>query len=214
MSVAATKKFTGQLSSMARDGNKATAKFKIGSGLLDTTLPKFTRGPLCSHLSGSNDGTFLISAGCTLLRTDWKFTAKIGGPISSAYPFNVYLTNLARASGAAPTFFANWFVPGMLVWGTGVNVKRRMIVASATPIAGALMVTLDDYFTSLPVIGDDVVLFPACDGTTLTCKAYDATNNSTGKFDNYVNFGGNPFTPTYNPSTTGLPDLNQNGAKK
>jgi hypothetical protein len=217
MSIAASSAklmFSGEFSKHSRDGNKLNARFKLGPGLFDSMLPKFSRGVMCNYLTGSNDGTFLISAGCSLLRSDWKFTAKVGGPISSAYPYHLYLTNLARVVGPAPTFFANWFVPGMIEWGAGANINRRMIIASATPVAGALMVTLDDYLKTIPVVGDDVVLYPGCDGTTGACKAYDVNDNPTGKFDNYDNFGGNPFTPVNNPSTTGLPDLNQTGAKK
>ncbi len=207
--------FSGEVNQIQRTGNKVTASCGIGPALLDNPLPALTKGKLCNHVKGSNSaGTFLISTGCTLLKDDWKFTAKIGAPISSAYPYTVYLTNLARVAGAAPTFFVNWFGFGRIEWGVGADLQRRSIIASTVPVAGALSVVIHRYFGSLPPLNADVVLYPGCPGTTQACKAYDATDNPTGKFDNYVNFGGSPFTPAGNPSTSGQPNLNLGGGKK
>ena len=55
---------------------------------------------------------------------------------------------------------------------------------------------------------------PGCDGIYTTCQAYDSANNPTGKFNNYLNFGGEPFTPGVNPSAVGQFNLGLNGAKK
>lgn len=77
-----------------------------------------------------------------------------------------------------------------------------------------MTLTLHRYFKSLPILGDGLVIYPGCDGLYTTCQAYDAVINPTGKFNNKVNFGGEPFTPIANPSANGLPILNTQGSKK
>lgn len=206
--------FSGQVPEVQRAGNKLSCKGKFGSALFDTNLPIFVRSTTCNHLKGSNDGTFLISAGCSLLKANWEFTALVGGPLSVNYPFTVYLTNLARTIGAAPTFFANFFALGYIEWGAGAAIQRRAITTSTNVVAGALQVNLHRYFKGVPNIGDTVKLYPGCDGTAGTCKAYDVSTNELGKFDNYLNFGGNPFMPVADPSASGQPNLNQQGGKK
>jgi hypothetical protein len=207
--------FTGDASTPSRQGNILKVKCKMGSSLLDTQLPFFIRGVRCNHLRGSNaDGSFLISAGCTLLKANWKFTAQVTPPLFAIFPFTLNLTDLARATGANPAFFANWFAPGVIEWGNGAAIQRRAIIGSTVPVAGAFAVTLHRYFNGVPNIGDTVVLYPGCDGIYTTCKAYDAANNPTGKFDNFPNFGGEPFTPVANPSVTGQKNLGVSGGKK
>jgi hypothetical protein len=207
--------FTGDCSSVAREGRKITVKGRTGSGLLDSPLPLFLRGRICNHLRGSNvDGSFLISAGCSLLKADWMFTAEVGGPVSAAYPYTIHLSDLARASGPAPDYFADWFAGGWVEWGAGANIQRRQIVGSTVPAGSALAITLHRYWTGIPLIGDPVTLYPGCDGTYETCKAYDAADNPLGKFDNKPNFGADPFAPIGNPSLTGQPNLGVQGGKK
>jgi hypothetical protein len=206
--------FTGDCSSVGREGRRISAKCGAGGGLLDSPLPFFLRSRLCNHLRGSNDGSFLISAGCTLLKADWTFTAEIAGPVSAAYPYTLQLSALARVSGAAPTYFEDWFAGGWIEWGAGASVQRRQIVGSTAVAGNALAVTLHRYWTGIPLIGDPVTLHPGCDGTFETCKAYDATDNPLGKFDNKPNFGADPFAPIGNPSLTGQPNLGVQGGKK
>lgn len=218
--------FTGEVSSIDRKGRKLTARCKLGNGLFDTQLPVFLKGVMCSHLRGSpGDGSHLISQGCTgpdaiMLKASWKFTAKIAAPISADFPFILNLSTLtgvgvkAAAAIAANAVFLNWFAYGTVEWGVGNEKKVRPILGSTVPVAGALALNLKRYFPSLPPLNDVVTIYPGCDGMFSTCKAYDAAANPTGKFGNDLNFGGDPFTPIGNPSTTGLPNLNMGGTKK
>lgn len=217
--------FTGDVAQPGRTGNKVKAQCRFGSSIFETMLPRLVRGVSCAHLGGSNnDGSFLISAGCTLVKADWKFTGVVAGPVSGAYPFSLLLNTLtgvgtkAAAALSGGGVFANWFGPsGWVEWvpgGVAANMQRRSVVGSTAPVAGAITLTLHRYFNGLPNIGDMVAFYPGCDGQYSTCKAYDGGNNPTGKFNNGVNFGGEPFTPAANPSTVGAATLNVSGAKK
>jgi hypothetical protein len=179
------------------------------------------RGTMCNFLNGANnDGSFLISQACTLLKANWKATALVIAPVGNAFPFTLHLNTLTgvgadiTASIGAARVFANFFANGWIEWGAGAAIQRRLIIGSTAPVAGALNLTLHRYFSALPNVGDTVTLYPGCDGLAATCKAYDAVTNPAGKFNNYLNFGGEPFTPIANPSTSGQPNLNTRGAKK
>ncbi|HLX68855.1 MAG TPA: phage BR0599 family protein [Verrucomicrobiae bacterium] len=218
--------FTGDASAPSRDGNKIKMKCKMGPALLGSQLPIFLRGVQCSHLRGSNaSGLNLISAGCTgpdniMLRANWKATGLVAGPLSAGFPYTLSLSNLVGTGAnvasalAGNTVFANWFANGFVEWGAGANIQRRMIVGSTVPAGSALSLTLHRYFNGVPNIGDSVSLYPGCDGLYTTCKAFDSANNPTGKFNNYQNFGGQPFTPVSNPSMAGLKQLGVQGTKK
>jgi len=225
--------FTGDCSAPSRKGNRISVKCKLGPALFETQLPRMVRGTMCNHLGGSNnDGSFLISAGCNgsdniMLKANWQFSAIVAAPVSNGFPFGLNLNTLTgmgargAASLAGGAVFANWFANGWIEWGAGAAIQRRMIIGSTLPVAGVLAVTLHRYFSAMPNIGDVVTLYPGCDGLFATCLAYDGGSNPTGKFNNSSdgtpgksNFGGEPFTPIANPSTSGQPNLGTQGGKK
>lgn len=218
--------FSGEVASLSRQGNNLSCKCKFGSGIFETQMPVLVKGTLCPHLRGSpGDGTHLISQGCTgpdavMKSSNWKFTASVANPINAAFPFLLKVSGLAGSGAAAIAalasgrVFVNWFSYGWIEWGVGNKIQRRQIVTSTVPGAGIIEVNLHRYFSSVPVFGDAVVLYPGCDGQVSTCKAYDVGTNPTGKYGNYPNFGADPFTPTGNPSVTGLPVFNVRGGKK
>ena len=212
--------FTGDCSRPRRTGSKFTMSGRFGPALLETELPRMVRGTSCNNLGGSNDGSFLISAGCTLLKSAWKFTGLVHSPLSAAYPYSLSLGTLtgvganAAAALAGSGIFANWFANGWVEWGAAAAIQRRAIVGSTTISGGVIALSLHRYFNGLPSIGDTVTFYPGCDGQYGTCKAYDVSLNPTGKFNNGLNFGGEPFTPATNPSTAGQVDLGVSGAKK
>jgi hypothetical protein len=208
--------FTGTVTKPRVRGKKLLATLVPGGVAFDQQAPRFVLGPLCNHVIGSNaDGGFLMSFGCGLLKTDWKFTANVTTPISAAHPFELNLDGLARVTGSAPTYFADWFANAILEWGTGANIQRRRVITSTTVTAGALTVTLDRWFTGAgPADNDAVVLYPQCDGRRETCKAYHVSTNPAGKFNNDDNFGGHPFIPQGNPSAYDQTSLSGAGGKK
>lgn len=218
--------FTGDASAPSRDGNKIMMKCKMGPALLSSQLPTILRGVQCSHLRGSNaSGLNLISAGCTgpdtvMLKSNWQATALVAGPISAGFPYALNLSSLTgtgagiTAALAGNQVFLNWYANGFIEWGAGASIQRRMIVGSTIPAGGVLSLTLHRFFSAIPNIGDSVTLYPGCDGLYTTCKAFASGTNPTGKFNNYNNFGGQPFTPVTNPSMAGLSQLGTQGSKK
>ncbi|HZQ46702.1 MAG TPA: phage BR0599 family protein [Verrucomicrobiae bacterium] len=214
--------FTGDASATSRQGNVIKAKCKFGPSVLESQLPPMIRGTICNHLKGTNaDGSFLISAGCTLLKADWKFTGLVTAPLSAAFPFALHVgtltgvgTNAAASIAVSGAIFKDFFANGWIEWGAGAAIQRRGVIGSTLLAGGGVILTLHRYFNGVPNIGDTVTIYPGCDGVFTTCKAFDAGTNPTGKFDNYLNFGAEPFTPIANPSTTGIPNVPVQGGKK
>ena len=195
--------FKGETTKPGRSGSKLTPTLTPQGRRMDTLVPTVMRGVQCPWM--------VYSPGCGLDRANWKFTAAVANPVSSAWPFELKLSGLARAVGSAPSYFTDWFAPGWIEWGSGADLQRRGILASTNPVSGALTVTLSRWWTGAgPSVGDTVSLYPGCDKLAATCKAYNAGNNPTGKFDNYRpavataggGFGGLPFMPANNQSAT------------
>jgi hypothetical protein len=213
--------FFGDATTPVRKGNKITLTCEFGPSLLNTFLPRLLKATTCSHVGGSNnDGSFLISAGCTLLKADWKFTAQVANPVSSAFPFTLNYSSFAGAGAsataalAANAVFLNFLAGGWVEWKSGANIQRRQIVGSTVPTVGAGSLTLHRWFSATPLNTDALVIYPGCDGLWTTCQAYNSGTNPTGKFNNKVNFGGEPFRPAINPSMNGLVSSGVNTAKK
>ncbi len=186
--------FTGELTRISRVGSKLTPTLTPQGRRMDQLVPAVVRGVQCPWM--------VYSAGCGLDRDDWEFTAEVDSPVSSAWPFALKLTSLARTVGSVPTYFANWFAGGWIEWGTGAALQRRGILTSTDPVSGALTLTLSRWWTGAnPVAGDPVKLWPGCDKLATTCMAYNKGANPLGKFDNYRpavptasgGFGGKPF---------------------
>lgn len=219
--VEATVLFSGEVTKPRVKGKKILATLVPGGVAFDQQVPRFVLGPLCNHLVGANpDGGFLMSYGCGLLKADWKFTAAVTTPISSAHPFELEVDGLAgdgadaAAALAASAVFANWFANGIVEIGSGSSVQRRRVLASTAPSGGAVTLTLNQWFTTSPADNDPVVLYPQCDGRRVTCQAYHVTTNPEGRFDNDDEFGGHPFIPHGNPSAHDATDLTAAGGKK
>jgi hypothetical protein len=206
--------FTGQVTKADIRGTNATFTLTPGGLRFDEVLPRLTRSPMC--------WATLFHDGCNLVKADWKCSAAVSGPVSSAYPYQVNLSMLAGVGASASTalgvsgaVFTNWFARGWIEWtpGGGGPTQRRSILANTAPSGSALTVTLDRWFNGSPSGGDSVVLYPGCDGQRFTCQAFNATTNPTGKFNNFVNFRGAPFTPPGNPAMIKRSSGNS-GAKK
>ena len=204
--------FIGDCAKPSRQGRKITVKCTGGSAVYESQVPRMIRGTVCNHLGGSNDGTFLISAGCTLLKAVWKFTGIVVAPVSAAYPYQINLNTLtaidvgtaAAITAGTIVLFSDFFALGWIEWGAGADVQRRQIIGSTVPVAGAATLKLHKYFLGAgPQIGDTITFYPGCDGSYTTCKIYDFATNPRGKLNNYPNFGAEPFTPPGNPSLLG-----------
>ncbi|MBN8245874.1 MAG: phage BR0599 family protein [Verrucomicrobia bacterium] len=188
----------GEVDKAALRGERITGYLSPGGRLLSQQAPRFEVGPSCNHA--------LFSVGCGLVRASWQHTALINGAPTAAYPFSVALDGLARTTGPTPTWFADWFAHGVLEIGTtgAAGWQRRWILTSTAPVSGALTVQLHKPLDPLPADNAAVVLYPGCDLTEATCRAYHASTNPRGKFDNFAAFGGHPQVPASNPSLVKL----------
>jgi hypothetical protein len=186
----ATVFWQGTLESCDFDGPKARLTVGPPLPLLRAGCPRRLFQPQCNHV--------LFDAGCGLNRADWQIAATV----YSASGNSVTLANFSRPGGLPAGFGAvsGWFDGGELQRGSD---GTRFHVASSTALDSnsRLTVTLangpeTDAFTP----GESVTLVPGCNGFEETCKAYHATNNPKGRFDNWLNFGGFPFMPWENPA--------------
>jgi uncharacterized phage protein (TIGR02218 family) len=100
-------------------------------------------------------------------------------------------TDSRHFSGTGLTAVANYWAPGYLVWTLGQNTGLKMDVkVSGAGTASPSVATTFEIFLGMPfdiAIGDQFDIFPGCDGKLSTCKT---------KFNNVVNFRGEPYTPT------------------
>lgn len=186
--------FTGEITKAGAKGSTLKATATPGGRRFDDQLPRLTKGPDCAHT--------LFDTGCGLAKSDWHFTGVVAaGGSGATWPYTLNVASLARTTGATPTYFANWFALGWVEWTpSGGVTQRRPIIASTTPSGGALTLTLKRWWNGSPANGDALVLYPGCDLQCATCQAYQAQNNPTGKFNNWLNFGGDPFMPAGDPS--------------
>lgn len=197
--------FTGEVVRVGVKGKIVSARGQAGGSVFDRQVPRFRLQTGCNHT--------LFDTGCGLAKAAWKFTAKIGDPGDPGYPFEFELTDLARVSGPAPAFFEHWFAGGWIELGAGPTWRRLPILRASNVSAGTLTVTLSRDPDPFPEEGEDVVLYPGCDGRWETCGAYHGTNNPQGKFDNRLNFGGHPFVPVANPSLVKVSESVAGGKK-
>lgn len=195
--------FRGEVLAPKVSGWMITADALPFGSLFDQMLPRGVIGPVCNWRKGPSKtpaGTFLMSPACGLLRADWQFLANILNPGTPGWPFTFTLNNLARVTGPTPTYFAQWFAGGWMEFGSGATYQRHSIVDSSAVSGGQVTVTLTRDPTPFPIVGDLVLLYPMCDGRAVSCKAYNASTNPEGRFNNFPNFGGHPLVPVSNPS--------------
>lgn len=207
--------FNGTLAKVSKRGKEIDPTFNAGPAIMENQLPHMVRGTMCNHVTGgigTNADDFLISVGCgqanggvALTRTNFKCTAKVKAPVSSAFPYTLNLDTFAAAGAAPLPTTADYFAFGWVEWKTGTDIQRRAIIGSTAPVAGVLALTLHRWFQGNPSVGDNIALYPGCDGMRSTCI---------NKFLNDKNFGGEPFSPIGNPSLTKLADNPAAGAKK
>ncbi|MBN8249600.1 MAG: phage BR0599 family protein [Verrucomicrobia bacterium] len=188
----------GEVDKAALRGDRISGLMTPGGRLMSQQAPRFEVGPGCNHA--------LFSGGCGLAKADWVHTALVNGTPSAAYPITLAVDGLARTTGPTPDYFADWFAHGWAEFGAPGTAawQRRWILTSTAPVGGALVLTLHKAFDPLPADNAAVVLYPGCDLMPATCRAYHASTNPWGKFNNFVHFGGHPEVPPSNPSLVKL----------
>jgi uncharacterized phage protein (TIGR02218 family) len=106
-------------------------------------------------------------------------------------PFTTHATitevtsrKIFKVSYTDPQVVADWFDGGRALFTSGSNGGRAIEVKDFTIGDGTIELFLATPF--MPAIGDTLDLTPGCDKRRATCK---------DRFDNYLNFRGEPFIP-------------------
>lgn len=115
----------------------------------------------------------LYGAACGVVRSTKALPVTLNG-----------VTGTVLSAAAFGDYTANYFAGGYVDWENGPDVTRRFIVSSA-----GTTITLGLPFAGIPA-NAEVTVYPGCDHTLSTCH---------NKFNNAVNYGGQPWATGVNP---------------
>jgi hypothetical protein len=118
----------------------------------------------------------VYDAGCGLLRAAFTVTGSVTGATDGAH----FSTSLTQAD--------DYFDLGVITFTSGLNSGFAQTVAQSKNAAGAIATRYP--FPKAPAVGDTFSVYPGCDLQQATCS---------GKFNNLLHFGGQPYIP--DPST-------------
>lgn len=179
--------FTGEVRKWKSKGKKLSAPCIGGISAGTQRLPVSKRGATCGN-------TVFDAARCKLSDAAHKVTATVTAVDGLAATLNA-----AGFAGKA----ANHYARGRVSTGSGRDLRHGTAVAS-TAASGNNVDLLLNHDLHLEV--DDVVeIWPGCDGLEETCK---------NKFNNFVNFDGQPLVPVTNPASDQLSTTPTNANKK
>ena len=159
------------------------------NALFDRSFPRFNLGKTC--------GNSVYDAGCTLALATWTFAGVV-----YSYSNKTLVVDFTAIIGGVPGGFGfnHYFALGYVERTIGSEKRRHLIYDSAAISSNRISLTLGAAPTEAPAVNDDVSVVVWCDNRPETCKAWHTTNNPTGKFNNFANFGGNPFSPDKDPA--------------
>ena len=187
--------FSGEIDTCDADGPFLSATAKSLSWIFDRQIPRRLIQTSCNWI--------LFENFCGVIQANWQWTGTVVG-----FDTKTFALSLAKvASTNKATLTANFFACGFVSIGNGATAQVRMLTSStALDANGNMTLTIATPFSKQPVAGDAVTFYPGCDGKRTTCAS---------KFNNYVNFGGFPFTPVGNLSTmTSTANTGAGGGKK
>lgn len=193
-----TQRWSGEVVSLSWEGPFIRATCRGPYSVFDRPAPRIVLQPGCNNA--------LFDSLCRLEKSDWTFTAE---RVSNSGN-QVTLGTWAK-SGGLPTGwgFVDYFALGWIEKGD----DRFAILKSTALSSGQITLTLDRTPAAWSS-GEAVNVIPGCDGLSETCRAYHASTNVKGKFNNYANFLGFPHVPEKNPSFTPPKRTNDTHGKK
>lgn len=199
-----TQWFGGEITGCNADGPFLSLSAAGANALFDRRIPRILMQTTCNHA--------LYDSGCGLDRDDWEFTADV----YSVSGTTLVLENFSRTGGLPSGFgFEHWFALGFVeATISGLPARRFIHDSAALDGDSRISLTLASAFISAPAVGASVKLWPGCDGWVRTCKAWHTTANATGKYDNFLSYGGFPYIPTTNPAFQPLKQSDSNTGKK
>lgn len=155
----------GRMAEMQGDGAQVRITVRSDLELLNVKIPVDVVQPPCKHT--------LFDSGCKLIAVDFDVAAAA----SAGSTPSLVRANLAQANG--------YFSLGRIVFTSGANNGATRYIKLHTAGAPALLDLVKPLLAS-PAPGDTFTVYPGCDKTQPTCTA---------KYNNLVNFGGQPFVP-------------------
>jgi len=178
--------FGGQITGVEFDGPFLQASAAGASSLFDRLVPALLFETTCNW--------DVYGRGCGLDRDLWTFTATV----ASASGAQITIQNISAPGATPPGFgFADWFALGIVA---RADRQSASFVSRSTALSGGLIsLELDRPLSPQVTLGDTILIAPGCDGRSATCRAWNATTNPEGKFDNFLRFGGFPEIPATNP---------------
>ena len=181
--------FSGEVESARKSGVTITLNAKPWPAISETRIGRFRIQPTCNHV--------LFGAGCGLDSSAWIYSGALASSGACGWPFVFQISELS-GPGAPPA--ENWFAGGWIeVGGDRVPIRQ-----STAAVDGSVSLTLSRDPRPFPVSGEEVSIYPGCDGRWETCGE---------KFSNRLNFGGHRLVPASNPSLVKLSTA-VNGGKK
>lgn len=200
-----TQWFGGELTRMSSaDGPIITVTAAGANALFDRPALKFLLQPGC------NDELF--GPWCGLSRAAWT----IGATVHAVSGKVVTLKTFVHPGSAPAGFgFAHWFALGYIERTiSGVIHRHTVFDSAAIDGSSRIAVTLGSTASPAIAVNDTLNIIPGCDNRPETCKAYHATTNPTGKFNNYARFAGLPFMPDKAPGFTPIKQSDSAAGKK
>ena len=183
----ASVEFQGFVSNVHMQGRKIGADVQSPIDFMARKLPGFIVGTPCNAQ--------LYGPGCLgpdgrMVAANWAF----GTSFDSLNGTLVYTTTMNQA--------ANWFAAGHLVTGAGTKQEVRTIMSSGDA-AGKYLVLNYPLLYAQP--GQAVTIYPGCSHLQPDCQ---------GKFNNWVNYQGQPLVPYRNPTLKAIDTTNDGSGKK
>lgn len=185
-----TQEMIGEVTAAEISGREISLTVRTCPSVWDKMVPRIRFQTTCNHA--------LFDAMCGLNSEDWRWTGTVQS-VQTSWPYGLTLSSFAKVQGSDPTFWENWFAGGMVQLQT-TPPQILPIARSTVPSGGTVTLYLSRRPDPGPAIGSTVSVWAGCDGKAETCKAYNATDNPKGKFNNYTQFGGFPMIPVANPS--------------
>ncbi len=192
--------FDGVVDSVQAAGRKLQVRCVSRLAAAGRKFPRLLLQPRCNY--------FVFSAPCGLDREDFTVAATVVSITGNQIV--VSLAGDPPLAGKPESALANYWALGVVEGAGGSPVL--LVVASSALAAGRITLTLNLPPVDLAV-DDTVAVSPGCDGHRLTCKAYDASTNPRGKFNNFTRWGGQVI-PLTNPSIRGVQVQTAAGTKK
>ena len=159
--------FSGQVQSVSSKGIISTAKCIGKNSILDARFPKTIYQSTCNHV--------VFDDNCKVLADKFKVIATVSGISGTDY-----------TSSAFSAYADGYFDFGYARSGSAIRMITRHIGDT---------ITLQVQFDASVGVGDNIELFPGCDGAYDTCVA---------KFNNIDNFLGMTTIPSKNPCIWGF----------